>query len=72
MLSINKHSGNGDIPTSYQHLFKFDQENFLPEFSDISWHKTLKDDGNVDASFDSFSSIMSGLIDPHLPTVKLT
>jgi len=29
-------------------------------------------EGNVDASFDSFNATMSGLVDRHLPKVKLT
>jgi len=42
MSSIDKYSGNG----AYQNWSKFDQENLLREFSEISWHETLKiDDG---------------------------
>jgi hypothetical protein len=73
MSSADKLGGNKSVPTSYQNWSKFDQKRFLREFGDINWMDALNlDEGDVDSSFDSFNSIMSGLVDRHLPTVKLT
>jgi hypothetical protein len=51
----------------------FDQEHFLLDFMSTDWHQILDvTRGNPDLSFDSFFDKLSGLLDTHVPSRKLT
>jgi hypothetical protein len=65
-------------PSSHTPLFKpkwssFNKENFILDYLDIEWNKTLQTViGDANASFNVFYSHMSNLMDRHVPLVKLT
>ena len=65
-------------PSSHTPLFKpnwssFNKENFILDYSDIDWKKTLQPVvGDVNDSFEVFYSHMSNLLDRHVPMIKLT
>ena len=52
---------------------KFDQENFILDYLNIDWDCTFDECGlDPDLCFNIFDSKIKGLLDLHLPTVRLT
>ena len=55
-----------------QNWSKFDQENFILDYLNIDWDYTFDECGlDPDLCFNIFDSKIKGLLDLHLPTVRL-
>jgi hypothetical protein len=50
----------------------FNKENFILDYLDIDWHRTLEPMNDVNKVFKTFHSKMTNLIDKHAPFIKLT
>jgi hypothetical protein len=71
--SLDKLSDSQNTGGSYQDWSKFDQVGFLRDFEKTNWKETLKiKDNNIDYTFDTFNSVIGGIVDRHLPTVRMT
>jgi len=70
--------GMANSISNVQPVFKrqwsnFNQEKFILDYFNINWDEILKlENGDADASFTNFVHIVEGLLDVHVPIVKLT
>ena len=71
--SPDSSSSVGENTATYPDWSKFDQPNFILDFLNINWPETLRlEESNINSSFDAFDTIISKLVDQHLPTRRLT